>query len=66
MLVFRRVDWARIVLIVSAATCAALCLVASVFGAFLLVVPLVASVVSIAMLLRGDTRPWFDRRALPR
>jgi hypothetical protein len=66
VLVLRGVDWARIVLIVSAATCAALCLIGSAVGAFLLVLPLLASAVVIAMLARADTRLWFDRRGLPR
>lgn len=65
VLVFRRVDWARIVLIVSAATCAVFCLVGSAVGAFLLVGPLLASVFCIGMLLRADTRPWFAPRATP-
>jgi hypothetical protein len=61
VLVWRRVAWARIVLVVCAATCAALSLLGSVVGAFLLVFPLAASVVTIALLLRPDTRPWFDQ-----
>jgi hypothetical protein len=59
VLVFRRVDWARIVLIVSASVCAALCLLGTAIGAFLLLFPLVAAVVTIALLVRPDTRPWF-------
>jgi len=62
ILVFRRVDWARIVLIVSAATCSVFCLVGSAVGAFMLVGPLLASVLVIGMLLRADTRPWFVGR----
>lgn len=65
VLVLRRVDWARIVLIVSAATCAVFSLVASAVGAFLLVVPLLASAFVIVTLLRSDTRPWFARRDTP-
>jgi hypothetical protein len=65
VLVLRRVDWARIVLIVSAATCAVFCLVGSAVGAFLLVLPLLASVFVIAMLVRPDSRPWFARRGSP-
>jgi DMSO reductase anchor subunit len=64
VLVLRGVDWARIVLVVSAATCAVLCLVGSAIGAFLLVFPLIASAVVIAMLQRADTREW-SRRATP-
>jgi len=65
VLVFRGVDWARIVLLVSAATCGVLCLIGTAVGAFLLVVPLAASAVVVAMLLRSDSRPWFDRRRSP-
>ncbi|WP_345521909.1 hypothetical protein [Nocardioides conyzicola] len=65
VLVFRRIDWARIVLIVSAATCAVFCLVGVAVGAFLLVLPLLASVACIGMLLRADTRPWFARATPP-
>ena len=43
-LVFRRVAWARIVLVVSCATCAALSLVGTLVGGIILVVPLAASV----------------------
>lgn len=63
VLVFRRVDWARIVLIVSAAACAACSLLGTAIGAFLLVLPLVASVCCIAMLLRPETRAWFLDRS---
>ncbi|WP_345529564.1 hypothetical protein [Nocardioides endophyticus] len=66
VLVLRRVDWARIVLVVSAATCAVFCLVGSAVGAFVLVAPLLASVFVVVMLVRADTRPWFERRELPR
>lgn len=60
VLVYRRVDWARIALVVSCAACAALCLGAALFGAFLLAFPLVASIVTLALLVRPDTRPWFQ------
>jgi hypothetical protein len=66
VLVFRRVDWARIVLILSAAACSALCLLGTAVGVYVLVVPLLVSASCIAMLMRADTRPWFDRRALSR
>jgi len=65
ILVFRGIDWARIVLVVSAATCGVFCLVGTAVGAFVLVVPLIASAASVALLLRADARPWFDRRATP-
>jgi hypothetical protein len=65
VLVLRRVDWARIVLVVSAACCAAACLLGVVVGAFVLVLPLLGSVAVVAMLVRPDTRPWFARRGGP-
>lgn len=65
VLVLRGVDWARIVLVVSAATCAVFCLVGAAVGAFVLLLPLLASAVVVAMLLRQDTRPWFVRRGSP-
>lgn len=65
VLVLRGTDWARIVLIVSSATCAVFCLIGSAVGAFLLVLPLLASVFVIGMLARPDARPWFVRRGSP-
>lgn len=65
VLVLRGIDWARIVLIVSAATCAVFCLVGSAVGAFVLVLPLFASVFVIGMLVRSDARPWFNRTDRP-
>ena len=64
VLTFRRVAWARIVLIVSASVCAAVCVVGSAFGAFLLVFPLAASVATIALLARPEVRSWFERQAV--
>jgi hypothetical protein len=61
VLVWRRVGWARIMLVVSASSCAALSLLGSVLGAFLLVFPLVAGVVALALLVRPDTRSWFTQ-----
>ena len=63
VLVFRRVAWARIVLIVSASVAAGLSLIGTAVGGFVLVVPLVGGAVTIALLLRRDARPWFDRPA---
>lgn len=60
-LVLRGVDWARIVLIISAAIAAALSLVALLAGAFLLVLLLTASVATILLLVRPDTAAWFHR-----
>ncbi len=62
VLTYRRVEWARIVLVISAATAAALCLIGTMVGSFLLVVPMIASVFTIVLLVRADTRPWFQRR----
>lgn len=61
VLVWRRVGWARIVLIVSASVCVGVSLLGTVLGAFLLVAPLVAGAATIALLVRTDVRPWFDR-----
>lgn len=60
-LVLRGVDWARIVLVVSAAIAAAVSLVALLAGAFLLVLLLTASVATILLLVRPDTAAWFHR-----
>ena len=65
VLVFRRVDWARIVLIVSAAVCAVFCLIGAALGAFVLAFPLLASIFTVAMLVRPDTRVWFSGRDTP-
>ena len=62
LLTFRRVGWARIVLVVSASVTAAVCLLGSALGGFLLVVPLVASAVAIVFLLRPDVKAWFAAR----
>lgn len=62
VLVLRRVDWARIVLLVSTIAAAALCLLGSVMGAILLVLPLAASALCTGLLLRPETREWFARR----
>ena len=61
ILVFRRVEWARIVLVVSTSTAAALSLIGTAIGAFLLALTLVASVVTLALLLRPEARAWFSR-----
>ena len=59
ILVFHRVEWARIVLVVSAAAAAVLSLIGTAVGAFLLALTLVASVVTLALLLRPEVRAWF-------
>ncbi|WP_155992988.1 hypothetical protein [Nocardioides sp. URHA0020] len=61
VLVFRRVSWARIVLLVSASVAGVVCLLGLALGAFVLVLPLVAAVFVVVMLVRPDVRPWFDR-----
>ncbi len=61
VLVVRRVDWARIVLVVSAGIAAALSLAGTVAGAVLLVLPLVAAVATIVLLVRPDSSAWFRR-----
>jgi hypothetical protein len=60
VLTYRRVAWARIVLVVSASVAAAISLLGSAMGGFLLVLPLAAAVVCVALLLRPDVRPWLD------
>ena len=62
ILVYRGVEWARIVLVISASTAAALSLIGTVAGAFLLVLTLVASAVTIVLLVRPDVRAWFRSR----
>lgn len=60
VLAYRRVGWARVALVVSAATSAGCCLLASV-GQFVMLLPLAASVVALVLLVRPDVRAWFDR-----
>ena len=60
-LVFRRVSVARILLVISCAICAVLSLVGSVLGGLILVVPMGASLLALTLLLRPETRAWFDQ-----
>lgn len=60
VLAFRRVRWARTALVASASASLALLLLATL-GQVLLVVPLAASVVTLALLVRPDVRAWYDR-----
>lgn len=60
VLTFRRVSWARIVLVVSAAGCSALCLLGAALGQNLMMFPLGGALVTIGLLLRPDTAPWFE------
>jgi hypothetical protein len=64
-LVLRRVAWARIALLVSAAAASACCLIGAAVGAVALLLPLAASVTTLALLLRTDVAPWFARPARP-
>lgn len=61
-LAFRGVPWARVVLIISAAVAAAVSLLGAAMGAFLLALTLIASVVTIALLVRPETQLWFRAR----
>ncbi len=62
VLAFRGVPWARVVLIISAAVAAAVSLLGAAMGAFLLALTLIASVVTIALLVRPETQLWFRAR----
>lgn len=58
LLTFRRVNWARVALVVSASLAAFLCLL-GLITQVLMVLPLVACVVTLALLVRPDARAWF-------
>jgi hypothetical protein len=58
-LVFRRVGWARPVLMASAGVAALLCLLAVLVGQFLVLVPLAACVTTVALLARPESTAWF-------
>jgi len=64
VLVWRRSGAARAALVISAGTAAGALLVATL-GQVLLVLPLGACVVALALLVRPDVRAWFDRPARP-
>ncbi len=59
VLVFRRVAWARPMLIASAAMAGLLCLLAVAVGQVLVLLPLAACVTTVAMLARPEVRTWF-------
>ena len=59
VLVFRRVGWARLVLMASAGVAALLCLLAVVVGQLLVLVPLAACVTTVALLARPESTTWF-------
>ena len=59
VLVWRRVAWAAVLLMVSAGLAGAVCLV-MVVGSFVMVVPLAACAAALALLLRSESRAWFS------
>ena len=59
VLVFRRVGWARPVLMASAGVAGLLCLLAVVVGQVLVLVPLAACVTTVALLARPESTTWF-------
>lgn len=61
ILVFRRVGWARVVLLVSAGVAAAISLVGAAIGGVLLLVPFAAAVAGFALLLRPSAAAWFSQ-----
>jgi hypothetical protein len=60
VLVVRRVVWARIALLASAAGAGGACLVASL-GSVVMVVPAFGCAVAFSLLLRPEVRAWFSR-----
>jgi hypothetical protein len=58
-LVFRRVAWARPLLMASAGMAGLLCLLAVVIGQVLVLLPLAACVTALALLARPEVRAWF-------
>jgi hypothetical protein len=58
VLVWRRVRWAAIALAVSAGVAGALCLL-TVIGSLLLLVPLASCAMTVALLLRTESRRWY-------
>lgn len=57
--VLRGFEWARITLVVSAATAGAVFLLGSVLGAFLLALTLATCAMTVLFLVRPDVRAWF-------
>lgn len=58
VLTYRRVPWARVALLVSAAVAGLACLAAA-FGSVLLVLPAAGCGVTVSLLLRPEVRAWF-------
>ena len=61
ILVFHRVGWARVVLLVSAGVAAAISLVGAAIGGVLLLVPFAAAVAGLALRPPPPTPAWFRR-----
>lgn len=57
--VLRGFEWARITLIISAATAGAVFLLGSVLGAFLLALTLATCAMTVVLLVRPEVRAWF-------
>ncbi|GAB6984630.1 hypothetical protein [Nocardioides pyridinolyticus] len=60
--VLRGQEWARITLVVSASTAAAVFLLGSVLGAVLLALTLLTCVMAVVLLVRPEVRAWFQAR----
>jgi hypothetical protein len=60
VLAWRRVRWAAIALLVSAAVAGALCLL-TLIGSFVMLLPLAACATTVALLVRPETRAWLRR-----
>ncbi|WP_164478034.1 hypothetical protein [Nocardioides pantholopis] len=59
VLAFRRVRWARVALVVSAALAGLVCLAGTLTGSIVLAVPFLACVATVALLSRPESRSWF-------
>ncbi|WP_460830022.1 hypothetical protein [Nocardioides hungaricus] len=59
LFVLRGQEWARVTLLVSAATAAAIFLLGTVVGAFVLALALATSVMTVVLLVRPEVRAWF-------
>ena len=64
LLMMGRRGWARTGLLVSAAACAALCVLATL-GSLVVAIPALASISVVACLRRPEVRAWFARRQDP-
>lgn len=62
VLVLRRQEWARILLLVSAALTAPFCLLSGLAGDVLLLLPGVAALVTFVALRQPDVKAWVNRR----